>query len=618
MDPAQGRIVMCLEDFEQGWLTDAETGVVLELRPSQNGLHIPAEIAAATSVNVSAFGGFWLKHRRSVATICAFLTLTAGLDLLMPRLSQTLFDSGIGNGKISIVLLVLAAQLSLTFGRMLMSFLQAYFSLETSNRIGVDLTLNLMKKFARLPKKFFDFKSPGEILQTSYDISRIEQFFTYALPTVFISVISLILTSAMLIWYDYKILLIYFPFIIIIYLWIFKHISKRLAVDMKMYALEARLQDKILEYVKGIDVLKLVPGAAPSRQKIWEQIREKYNKLMHKGLSIDQRQSVGVTVVSRAAELVVTGVTVIAVINKTMSIGQMIAIQYLVGSLSSPSQSLVFFMRQIQDYLVSANRLKGVCTLEDEHKLTAGLPVNWHSDISFDNVSFAYNPDDGLVIKDINLQIPIGSTVALVGDSGSGKSTLLRLILGLYRPTSGKISVDGNDLQNLNKSLWREHCMTAWADNYIFDDSIAANIALSEDSPEQARIEYACKMACLDEFVRDSVNGLETQIGPGGSRLSNGQRQRLILARAFYYRPDILLMDEATNALDVNNEMKIYRNIYKEFKNATVVIAAHRLSTIRKADLIVVLSSGRIVEKGSHEQLMANGGQYAKMVSMQL
>lgn len=620
MDPARGKVSMRREEFEDGWNTasdhpqghEAESrGVVLELLPPPEGLTLPEAISANIHQESFDIRKALSKYRKAIIRICTVLLVLGMADIAAPMLTRALFDLGIGRKSLYGILLALGGMMCVTIGRTVFSALQSLLVLKSSNGLCVDLTMRLLEKFARLPRTFFDFKSTGETLQTMFDVSRIDSFLTNALPQVLTASASVIISCVMLAWLDFRIVVIYIPFLLVHALWMGRYMKRRRNVDMNIYEMEASNNDCIIEYVRGILELRLTDSDR-TRRCSWQSLRDKYYGEVRRSMLIDQKQSAGIAVIGRLADLSVVFVTAIAVVAGEMTIGTMMAIQYLSGSLSAPAQQLVMFMRQIQDYRISAARITGVYSLADERNIDSGLEPVWKESIVLEDVCMAYNPEDGNVIENISFSIPKGSTVALVGESGSGKSTLLKLLLGIYRPAHGRILIDGVDINDVNIGKWRSLCMTAFCDNYIFDDTLANNIAMGNPDQDMDRIMDACRMACLEDVIDSMPQGVHTQLGPHGMRLSNGQRQRVILARAFYFHPSILVLDEATNALDTQTERTVYSNVYSRFKDATVIVAAHRLSTIAHADNILVLKDGRIIESGTHSELCRLNGFYAR------
>lgn len=632
MDPARGKITMSRAEFEEGWNvgfgrnqnTDIQEphdnrGIVLALDVSERGLSLPAASLkkdCAPDGKTTKIKDIVFPFRKYIIWISGLFIAIGLVDVLLPLLTRALFDEGIGGKSVYVILLVLGGQLCITVGKSAFAIVRSFIILHGSNKLYIELTIRLLTKFIRLPRNFFDFKSTGETLQTSFDVSRIDMFMTSVMPQVITAGISVVISTVMLLYLSPAIVGLYIPFLILLCLWMGRYLKKRRQIDTNLYELESVNNDLIIEYVRGISELKLTGADCNHRQK-WLSNREKYYGLSRRSLAVDQSQETGVTILSRIADLAITLVTALSVISGDMSIGTMMAIQYLAGSLSYPAQELVMFLRQIQDYRISSARISGVYSLPDESNIDNGLRPEFTSGVEFKGVTMAYNPEDGNVLDDITFRIPKGSTIALVGESGSGKSSILKLILGIYRPDEGSILIDGNDINEVNISAWRSFCMTAFCDNYIFDDTLSANIALGESDPDDSKLADACKMACLEDVIKSLPNGLSTHLGPNGSRLSNGQRQRVILARAFYFHPSVLVLDEATNALDSHTEKIVYQNIYSRFKDATVIVAAHRLSTISHADNIIVLNHGRIVESGTHSELMKLGGYYAQSSACQ-
>ncbi len=618
-DPAQGRVRYSRRDFLSRWASsgDALTGAVLELIPGD--LSLPECHRPAVDSNEFSAAGLLMRNRKFIMSIFAILFAVALADIAVPFLTQWMFDGGLEARNVNVVVLALSGQLAIVVGRNVFGFVQARVTLYVGNMIGVELMRRLLEKFVRLPRSFFDFKAPGEVLQSASDASRAEQFVTVYVPQTLTSVLSVVISSVVLLYYNALIFAIYCVAVTFYYLWLHSFMPRRRAADYRHFEISAKCQDEVIQFVRGINEIKL-SGCSSGMLSRWDRLRRRNYYVSREMLRLDQSQSVGVSIMSKIADVTVTFITVLAVMDGHMSLGMMLAVQYIVGTMNYPAQQLIYFFRQLQDFRISLSRIGGVCSHPEERSDSEGEdmgPVT--GDIALENVCFKYDPvDDGDTLSGIDVLIPADRITAVVGGSGSGKTTLLKLVVGFYEPAVGRISVGGRDLLSLRLGQWRARCGCVFQDSFIFNDSIIYNIAPAESDPDRSKVMEACRICCLDEFVDSLPLGLDTLVGPDGMRLSNGQRQRLLIARAVYRDPQVLILDEATNSLDAINEAEIYHNLSVFFKHRTVLVAAHRLSTVRNADNILVMDNGRVVEAGTHRELMLRRGVYYDLVKHQI
>jgi len=621
-DPAFGLVEYTEDEFKKHWLATVrhgeEKGICLLFDPTPKFFELEGEQA-----NRGQFR-FLLKylkpHRKLVTQLILGFIAGSLIQLIFPFLTQSIVDVGINTQDIGFIYLVLAAQMMLFFSRMTVDFIRSWILLHISTRVNISIISDFLIKLMKLPIGFFDTKMIGDLLQRIGDHRRIERFLTSQSLNVVFSVFNIVIFSIVLIIYKLSIFLVFLLGSILYILWVFMFLKKRRELDFKQFVQLADNQSKLIQLINGMQEIKLNNYERQKRWE-WERIQARLFKVNIKSLSLQQYQQAGSVFINETKNIVITVLAATAVVNGSMTLGMMLAIQYIIGQMNSPLDQMVEFMQVSQDAKISLERLSEIHTQKDEEqdqegKLTT-LPAN--ADLNISELVFQYEgPKSPKVLSDINLSIPKGKITAIVGTSGSGKTTLVKLLLGFYPPASGSIKVGSSDLAQFKQQWWRDQCGAVMQDGFIFSDTIANNIALPEDEVDKERLAYAVRLANIQEFIESLPLNYNTKIGPEGVGLSQGQKQRILIARAIYKNPEFIFFDEATNALDANNEKVILENLNEFFSGKTVVVVAHRLSTVKNAHQIVVLEKGEMIEIGTHEELTAKQGAYYNLVKNQL
>ena len=543
------------------------------------------------------------------------------LALILPFLTQSIVDYGINNQNLSFVTLVLVAQLILFTTQLGVTFIQNWLSLHINTRISISLISDFLAKLMKLPLRFFDSKNVGDIMQRIGDNERIRSFLTGNSITTIFSLFNFIIFAFILAYYNLTILTVFLIGNALYVLWITLFLRWRRRLDMARFTQSAAEQSNLVQIVTAMQEIKLNNCEKQQRWK-WESIQVKLFKISIKGLALGQYQQVGSVFFTQVTSLLISFLSARAVIEGNMTLGMMMAVSYIIGQLSAPIGQAIDFIQSAQDAKISLERLNEVHNREDEEQTITDkineIP-NADNEIRFENVSFSY---DGamrdFVLEDLNLTIPRNKITAIVGASGSGKTTIVKLLLGFYQVQKGTVLISGTDLQDINPHLWRQKTGAVMQDGFIFSDTIANNIAVGVDEIDKTKLKNAVQTANIEEHINSLPLKYNTKIGMEGKGISQGQRQRMLIARAVYKNPDFLFFDEATNALDANNERVIMENLNGFFKEKTVVIVAHRLSTVKNADKIIVLDNGKIVEEGNHAELTAKRGAYYTLVKNQL
>ena len=568
--------------------------------------------------------GYLLQYLRPYKNYLAQLALamlTASvLSLILPFLTQSVVDKGIGTGNLSFVVMMLVAQVVLVLGQTANNLIRSWLMLHMTTRISISLISDFLSKLMRLPIAFFDSKMVGDIMQRIGDYDRIQSFLTGSLLSMAMAVVSFVIYGAVMGGYDPTILGIFLLGSALYVGWILLFMKRRRKLDYMRFQEAAANQSNIVQLIDGMQEIKLNDCEKQKRWE-WERIQARLFQVSIKGLVLGQTQEVGGTFIDQTKNVVISFLAASAVIEGHMTLGMMVALQYIIGQLNAPLSQFIQFVQATQDAKISLERLSEIQEKEDEEP--AGEErirmIPDHADIEFRGVTFQYDgPHSAKALDDVSVTIPADKVTAIVGASGSGKTTMLKLMLGFYTPTSGEVLLRDRRIGQYSPSCWRRACGTVMQEGYVFSDTIAGNIGVSDDRPDMERVRRATRIANIDTFIDALPLGYNTKIGADGHGLSVGQKQRLLIARAAYKDAKYLFFDEATNSLDANNERTIMERLDRLFENKTVVVVAHRLSTVRNADKIVVLDRGRIVEQGTHDELTAKRGYYYELVRNQL
>lgn len=619
-DPASGIIKYTKQEFCSKWLgtTDDIAGIALLLEPTPN-FYNQSE-TKAPNISWGFLTQYLAQHKKYFVQLIIGLLVASALQLIFPFLTQSIIDVGINTKNLQYIYLILFAQLFLFAGRTVTDFIRSHILLHIGTRINISILSDFWIKLMKLPVSYFDTKKTGDILQRIGDHNRIQQFLTAGSLSTLFSLFNLVIFSVVLLIYSVPVFIVFLSGSILYFFWIRFFLSYRRKLDIQRFSLASKENTATMQLIHGMQEIRLNNCDKPKRWE-WERLQAALFRLSFKGLSISQYQQAGAFLINEGKNLVITFFVAKSVLEGQLTLGAMLAIQYIIGQLNSPIEQLIGFMQQAQDAKLSLERLNEIHSLEDEepkqHNLQNFLPEN--KTIHLQNLSFTYiGAGNEPVLKNINLSIPDKKTTAIVGMSGSGKTTLLKLLLKFYEHYKGDIKIGEANLNSISHNFWRDQCSSVMQDGYIFNDTIANNIALTDEKPDYTNLLNACKVANIMPFIEQLPLGFNTKIGAEGNGISQGQKQRILIARAVYKNPHFVFFDEATNALDANNEKVILENLQQFFINKTVVIVAHRLSTVKNADNIVVLQNGEIVEEGTHEILSNKKGYYYELVKNQL
>ena len=622
-DPAHSRLKYNKKEFLKHWIGNnaseqTEEGVTLLVEPTPNFYGNDFE-AKEKSLGFSFLSKYVLRYKRFLWQLVIGLIAASLLQLIFPFLTQSIVDVGIKNQDIHFIYLILFAQLALFIGRTAIEVVRSWILLHLSTRINISLVSDFFIKLMNLPIAFFDTRMTGDILQRINDHKRVERILTTSSLNVLFSIVNLVIFSLVLAYYNSTIFLIFAIGSIFYFAWITLFLKKRRDLDYKEFSKVSQEQSKVIELINGMQEIKL-HNAEKQKRWGWEFIQAQLFKVSIEGLSLEQYQSVGSNFINELKNILITVLSAKLVIDGEITLGMMLAISYIVGQLNSPIAQLITFIREVQDAKISLERLSEIHNKEDEEPLNKELINDIDTTFSFEvsNVSFRYTGSDQLVLKNLDVSIPANKITAIVGVSGSGKTTLMKLLLKFYNPIEGSLKIGNYNLKNISQKAWRTLCGVVMQEGYIFSDSIANNIAVGEDYIDKKKLAHAVDIANIKEFIETLPLSYNTKIGMEGIGLSTGQKQRLLIARAVYKDPSFLFFDEATSALDANNEKVIMEKLNIFFENKTVVVIAHRLSTVKNAHQIVVLDQGKIVEIGNHNELIKNKANYYDLVKNQL
>ena len=623
-DPGAGKLKYTKEEFCNCWLSsrknEEDTGVALLLEPTPEFYTIEDEGDEVNRKGFSFLYSYLRPYRGLVGQLLLGLLLGSMIQLMFPFLTQSVVDFGINNQNLGFIYLVLIAQLMLSFSSSAVDFIRGWILLHLGTRINIALISDFLIKLMKMPIAYFDSKMTGDILQRINDHKRIQDFLTGSSLSVIFSVFNIIIFGIVLLVYSGMIFLIFMggSTLYVTYVWLF--MKKRAELDHKRFAQQSANQSTVVQLVNGMQEIKLSACEQQKRWE-WERIQAKLFRVNIKSLALRQYQDSGAVLINQSKNLLITALVASLVVKGEMTLGMMLSVQYIIGQLNSPVNELIAFARDMQDARLSMDRLSEVRDKPDEEDPTRELlrEIPEGKEIRLQNLNFKYDPlSEYPTLDDINLVIPPGKQTAIVGMSGSGKTTLVKLLLGFYPPASGDIFIGDTPLGSYSIREWRKRCGVVMQDGFIFSDSIAGNIAPGVEHIDKKRLRHAAEVANIHDFIEELPLAYNTKIGQEGHGLSQGQKQRILIARAVYKDPEFIFFDEATNALDANNERTIMNNLQTFFKGRTSVVVAHRLSTVRNAEQIIVIEQGRIAETGTHEALIALEGRYYKLVKNQL
>jgi len=620
-DPGLGLVSYTENEFKEHWLSTKtngeDKGIVLLMEPTLEFYKKNDEKTERKSLKFLL--SYFLRYKKYFTQLILGLLIGSLLQLIFPFLTQSIVDIGINGKNINFIYIVLLAQMMLIISRMSVEFIRRWLLLHISIRINISLISDFFIKLMKLPMSFFDTKLTGDILQRIDDHQRIERFLTSrTLETIF-SFFTLVIFSIVLWVYSFKIFLIFIVGSLLYTFWILLFLHKRRILDYKSFEQRSKSQSNTYQLINGMQEIKLQNCEKRKRWE-WEDIQADLFQINISTLKLEQLQDAGNVFINETKNIIITIVAATAVINNEMTLGMMLATQYIIGQLGVPIEQTVHLIHDLQDTKISLERINEIHHKEDENinKPITNIEIK-NKDITINNLMFQYEgPHSKKVLNNINLTIPQGKVTAIVGASGSGKTTLVKLLLQYYKPIEGEIKISETTLQNFNTTWWRNQCGAVMQDGFIFSESIARNIAVSNKEIDKEKLMYAAKVANIHNFINELPLKYNTVIGNEGQNLSQGQKQRVLIARAVYKNPDFLFFDEATNALDANNEKAIIENLQEFYKGKTVIIVAHRLSTVKNADQIVVLNDGEIAETGNHKELTAKKGAYYELVKNQL
>jgi ATP-binding cassette subfamily B protein len=624
-DPAAALLVYERREFEKSWLAGVEgeshVGLALLMEPTPAFYDDSGDANKKQNAGLGNLLAYTKQYKGLIVQLFIGLLLGSLIQLILPFLTQSIIDVGINTRNVHFIYLILAGQLMLFAGQTSVDLLRRWILLHLSTRINISIISDFLIKLLKLPLSFFDSKMIGDLLQRIDDYNRIERFLSTSTLNILFSFFNLFVFGMVLLFYNLKIFLVFFSLSVVYVVYTLLFLKKRAELDYKRFQQLSQNQSNLIELISGMPDIKLNNSETLKRWE-WERIQAKVFKLNIASTRLLQYQDVGSGFINELKNIIITVLAAMAVIDGQMTLGMMLAVQYIIGQLNAPINEFITFSRDWQDARLSYERIQEIHALENEEKENDSMDRKANSPtgtLVVENLTFQYEgPHSPKVIDGIELKVPEGKITAIVGSSGSGKTTLMKLLLKFYQPVEGAIKVGGINMSQVPANEWRSQCGVVMQDGYIFSDTIIRNIALSEEEFDHDKIKQAVRIANIQEFIESLPLGYNTKIGGNGIGISQGQKQRLLIARAVYKNPKYVFLDEATSALDANNERTIIENLNEFFKGRTVVVIAHRLSTVKNADQIVVLEKGKIVEAGRHIELTKKRGRYYELVKNQL
>ena len=625
-DPGKGLVKYNLEEFGKHWVSTAsqgeEKGIAMFLEPTLEfySHKVDNEEEDGSPRSFQFLFGYIKQYRKYFGQIVLGLLVGSLLQLILPFLTQSIVDVGIKNQNIGFIWLILLGQLMLTISRTAIDFIRRWLLLHISLRINISLVSDFFIKLLKLPMSFFDTKLMGDLMQRMGDHSRVNSFLTQQTLSIVFSLFTFVVFSIVLLSYNWLVFAIFMLGSLLYGGWLALFLRRRKVLDYELFEQQAINNNKTYEFITSMQEIKL-QDCEQRRRWEWEDVQADLFGVQMKSLKLQQTQEAGSIFINELKNIVITVVAATAVIHGQLTLGMMLAVQYIIGQLNSPVEQLMSFFYSVQDVKISLERINEIHRMDDENG-KQGLETSVTDEtkgIDMENINFKYDPHAlKTIIDNVSLTIPKGKVTAIVGASGSGKTTLIKLMLGYYPVLGGQINIGGTDVNTLNKKWWRRQCGVVMQDGVIFSESIARNIAVDDKEIDKQRLQTAAEIACIHDYVMGLPLKYNTKIGRDGVGLSQGQKQRILIARAVYKNPNYIFLDEATNSLDANNERMIVEYLDEFYKGKTVVIVAHRLSTVKNADQIVVLDKGKVVEIGNHEELTAKRGAYYNLVKNQL
>lgn len=621
-DPANGLLVYDRAEFEKFWCSTEKEGEcqghILALEPTPD--FYTHESVEGHKLKIGYLLNYLRPYRSYFIQLALGMLTGSIISLIFPFLTQSIVDVGIGTGNLPFIVMILVAQLFLAIGQTANDLIRSWIMLHVTTRISIALISDFLQKLMRLPISFFDIKLTGDIMQRIDDHTRIQSFLTGTLISMVFSIITFIVYACIMSGYHGGILLVFMVGSALYIGWILLFMKRRRDLDYMRFQESSANQSNLVQLVTGMQEIKL-NGCEKQKRWEWERIQARLFKVSIKGMVLGQSQQVGAFFINQAKNILISFLAVKTVIEGDMTLGTMMAVQYIIGQLNGPISQFIGFVQAAQDAKISLERLGEIHDRKDEETVEDGkiqeIPTG--SDIQIRNLTYQYDgPHAPKVLDNVSFTVPAHQITAIVGMSGSGKTTLIKMLLGFYKPASGDILLDNINLENYSPHQWRMKCGIVMQEGYIFSDSIRRNIGVIDEMPDKKRVEQAAETANIKDFIDELPMGYDTKIGNDGHGLSSGQKQRVLIARAVYKAPEYIFFDEATNSLDANNEKIIMENLDNFFKGKTVVIVAHRLSTVRNANQIIVMDAGQIKEQGTHEELVRKKGEYYHLVKNQL